>query len=313
MNATGDPARTLGALLERGALASAADWLVLVRPRIAFFVGFAAFTGALLAAGPGAELGRVALAAGLVLLVGASASAFNQILERDSDRLMQRTRNRPLAARRLAVRDAVLVAAGLGTVGVVGLALLFQPLSALLALSTLAAYVLVYTPLKRHSSLNTVVGALPGAMPPLLGHVALAGEPGAWGWLLSGIVLLWQFPHFLAIAWLYRDDYRRASMHMLPALPGGDVQAGRQALLHALCLLPLSLLPGARGLAGAVFVCCALLLGLAYAAAAAAFAARASPVSARALLWTSLFYLPALFSAVLFDPVVSRVLLMPSP
>ncbi|HEX6882911.1 MAG TPA: heme o synthase [Planctomycetota bacterium] len=287
------------------------DYLVLVRPRISAFVLFAAFTGALLGAGPEAELGRVLLAALLVGLVGASSSVFNQVLERDTDRLMPRTWNRPLAAGRLSVRDAVLFGAALGTAGVVGLALAFQPLAALLALSTLAAYALVYTPLKRHTSLNTVVGAIPGAMPPLLGFVALAGRPGPWGWLLFAVVFAWQFPHFFAIAWLYREDYRRAGMRMLPCLPGAEGLAGRQSLAYSLLLLPVSLLPGVRGDAGPVYTLVALALGLAYAASSAAFAWRETRARARALLLVSLAYLPLLFSAVLFDPAVSQALRLP--
>ena len=299
------------AVAERARARTLEDLLALVRPRISAFVLFAAFTGALLGAGPGAELGRVLLAALLVGLVGASSSVFNQILERDTDRLMPRTWNRPLAAGRLSVRDAVVFGTVLGVVGVVGLALSFQPLSALLALSTLVVYVLVYTPLKRHTSLNTVVGALPGAMPPLLGFVALAGRPGPWGWLLFAAVFAWQFPHFFAIAWLYREDYRRAGMRMLPCLPGAAGLAGRQALAYALLLVPVSLLPGVRGEAGPVYTLAALLLGLVYAASSAAFAWRETRASARALLFVSLAYLPLLFSAVLFDPAVSQALRLP--
>jgi len=287
------------------------DWLVLVRPRISAFVLFAAFTGALLGAGPQADLRVVALAALFVGLVGASSSVFNQVLERDSDRLMARTRNRPLATGRMGVREAVVFGTVLGTLGVAGLALVFQPLSALLALSTLATYVLVYTPLKRHTSLNTVVGALPGAMPPLLGFVAMAGRPGPWGWLLAAVVFAWQFPHFFAIAWLYKDEYRRAGMRMLPCLPGARGLAGRQSLAYSLLLLPLSLLPAVRDQAGLVYTAAALFLGAGYAIAAAAFAWRETRASARALLLTSLVYLPLLFSAVLFDPVVSRALRLP--
>lgn len=284
------------------------NYLVLVRPRISAFVLFAAFTGALLGAGPDGALSGVFLAALFVGLVGASSSVFNQVFERETDRLMPRTWNRPLAAERMGVRGAVVFGTVLGVVGVAGLALLFQPLSALLALSTLATYVLVYTPLKRFTSLNTVVGALPGAMPPLLGFVALAGHPGPWGWLLFAVVFAWQFPHFFAIAWLYREDYRRAGMRMLPCLPGAAGLAGRQALVYSLLLLPVSLLPGVRGEAGIVYSTAAVVLGLAYAACAAAFAWRETRTTARALLVVSLFYLPLLFSAVLFDPVVSQAL-----
>lgn len=298
--ATGTLARTRGRLLD--------DCLVLVRPRISAFVLFAAFTGALLGAGPDAALAEVALAALLVGLVGASSSVFNQVLERDTDRLMPRTANRPLPAGRMSVRDAVLFGAALGVLGVLGLALVFQPLSALLALSTLAVYVLVYTPLKRYTSFNTVVGALPGAMPPLLGFVALAGHPGAWGWLLFALVFAWQFPHFFAIAWLYKDEYHRAGMKMLPSLPGAHGLAGRQALAYSLLLLPVSLLPGVRGEAGVVYSASAFVLGCAYVAGSAAFAWRETRTTARALLVVSLFYLPLVFSAALFDPVVSQAL-----
>lgn len=297
--------------LERARACWPEDYLALVRPRISAFVLFAAFTGALLGAGRDAELLRVALAALLVGLVGASSSVFNQVLERDTDRLMPRTRNRPLAAERMSVRDAVLFGAALGVSGVSGLALAFQPLSALLALSTLAAYVLLYTPLKRYTSLNTVVGAVPGAMPPLLGFVAMAGRPGPWAWILFALVFAWQFPHFFAIAWLYREDYRRAGMQMLPCLPGATGLAGRQSLAYSLLLLPVSLLPGVRGEAGLVYSAAALVLGCGYALSAGAFAWRETRVTARTLLLVSLAYLPLLFSAVLFDPVVSQALRNP--
>jgi protoheme IX farnesyltransferase len=300
----------LGRAPER-ALAVTADYLALVRPRISGFVLFAAFTGALLGAGPTAELARVALATLLVGLVGAGSSVFNQVLERDTDRLMPRTRNRPLPAERMSVRDAVVFGASLSATGVFGLAFFFQPLSALLALSTLATYVLVYTPLKRYTTLNTVVGALPGAMPPLLGFVASAGHTGPWGWVLFAVVFAWQFPHFFAIAWLYRDEYRRGGMRMLPCQPGAAGLAGRQALAYSLLLLPVSLLPGVRGEAGLVYTSAALFLGLAYVVSSAAFAWRESRPRARALLFTSLVYLPFLFSAVLFDPVVSQALRTP--
>lgn len=291
--------RTLGSVLS--------DYLVLVRPRISAFVLFAAFTGGLLGAPAGTPLVRVLQAALFVGLVGASSSVFNQVLERETDRLMRRTATRPLPAERMSVRDAVVFGAVLGLLGVAGLTWCFQPLSALLALSTLASYVLVYTPLKRHTSLNTVVGAIPGAMPPLLGFVALSGHAGSWGWMLFATLFAWQFPHFFAIAWLYQEEYRRAGMRMLPALPGASGLAGRQALLYSLVLLPVSLIPAVRGEAGPVTVVAALVLGGAYLASSAAFAWRETRASARAVLLVSLFYLPLLYAAVLFDPAVSLV------
>ena len=292
----------------RGALRTSLDFASMTRPRIGAFVFFSAFTGALLAEGPGAALGPVGLAAFLIMLVAASSSVFNQVLERDLDRLMRRTENRPLPAARLSVKSAVAFGSVLGIAGVVGLALSFGSLAALLALSTLAAYVLVYTPLKRHSSFHTLVGAVPGAMPPLLGYAALGGEAGSWGWMLFGVVFAWQFPHFLAIGWLHREDYRRAGVRVLAALPGAEGSTGRQALLHALLLLPVSLLPCVRGEAGVLYALVALACGAGYALASALFAWRETARAARWVLFTSLVYLPVLFTAVLFDPTASRVL-----
>ncbi|MCZ6596334.1 MAG: heme o synthase [Planctomycetota bacterium] len=296
------------AVVRGDGLATARAWVALVKPRITLMVVFVAFIGGLLAAGPDADLGLVAAAALCVGLTAAGAGVFNQVIERDLDALMRRTMGRPLVTGRVRVRDAILFGAALTIVGVFGLASEFGLLSALLALATLLAYTLVYTPLKLHSSFNTAVGAIPGAMPPLIGFVALAGEPGPWGWMLFAVLFVWQFPHFLAIAWLYRDDYRRAGMKMLPALPGSDGIAGRQALLYALALLPVSLLPGVRGDAGITYSVGAVVLGLAYVGAAGAFALRETPARARAVLLTSLAYVPLLFSLVLFDPVVRRVL-----
>jgi protoheme IX farnesyltransferase len=171
----------------------------------------------------------------------------------------------------------------------------------------------VYTPLKRASSLNTVIGAIPGAAPPLLGYVALAGEPGPWGWALYAVLFVWQFPHFMAIAWLHRADYAAAGLRMLPALPGCERMAARQALAYALAILPVSILPAARGEAGIVFASGALLLGLGYALFAARFALRTSAASARSLVLASLAYLPLFLSLALLDPVVRVALAHPIP
>jgi protoheme IX farnesyltransferase len=287
------------------ATSAAAAWATLIKSRITVMVVFAAFVGALLAAGPGADLLRLAEASAWIGLVGASSSIFNQVLERDTDRLMQRTHLRPLVTGRVRMRDAIFAGAALALAGTLGLALQFNLLSALLALATLLGYVLVYTPLKRVSTLNTAIGAIPGAMPPLLGHVAIAGDVSGWGWYLFAILFAWQFPHFLAIAWIYREDYARAGLKMLPSVPNADGIAGRQALLYSLALVPVSLLPALRGEAGVVYVTGACALGLLYAASAAAFALDEKRSRARAVVFTSLVYVPALFSIALMDPLVS--------
>lgn len=282
----------------------AADLVTLGKPRIAVFVALAAAVGAWLGAPPAESAWRILLAGLFVMATAAGASAFNQALERDVDRTMERTRERPLPSGRVPVRDAILLATALGVAGVVGLCLCFNLLSAFYALGSLFAYVAVYTPLKRYSTLNTLVGALPGAAPPLVGYVATAGGPGIWAWALFAVIFVWQFPHFLAIAWLYRHDYARAGLKMLPSMPGGEGVAGRASLFYALVLLPVSVLPAALGIAGWLYLATALALGAAYALASARFAWRTDQANARALLIASLVYLPLLLLGVVLDPLV---------
>jgi protoheme IX farnesyltransferase len=286
--------------------------LMLLRPRVASMVFLVAFLGALLGSGAlGAVAPRLAAcaeAAFYVTLVTGCASILNQVLERDTDALMERTKGRPLVTGAVQPATAIAWAVLLGALGTVGLAWSCNLLSALLTLATLVAYVAVYTPLKRVSTLNTVVGAVPGAAPPLLGYVALAGAPGPWAWSLFALLFAWQFPHFMAIAWLYRADYARAGHRMLPALPGADGVAGRQAVLYGLALIPVSLMPAWSAHAGPLYVAGVLVLGLAYLGAAVAFALRENRARARALLLVSLAYLPLLFALILLDPMVRAFL-----
>ncbi len=284
-----------------------ADWLTLSKPRISSFIFFAAFVGALLATGSSDDWAR-ALEVGLwVTCLGAGASAFNQVIERDTDRMMVRTRNRPLPAGRITPAAAIAFASVLALSGAIGLAARFGMLSALLGLATLCAYTLVYTPLKRLSLMNTLIGAIPGGMPPLIGYAALSSAEnpvGGWGIALFAVIFAWQFPHFMAIAWLHREDYARAGMRMLPATEGSDGQAGRQAVCYSLVLLPVSLVPLLRGDAGLVYGIGVFALGLIYIAASVAFGFKENRTRARALLLVSLAYLPALLVLALVDPAV---------
>jgi len=295
------PARSAESAATPGTVA---DLLALTKPRIASFVALAATVAGLLASGPGTGLGPALEAAFWITCAAASASVFNQAFEKDVDARMARTAGRPVAAGRISVRDAILFGTALATAAVLGLALRHNLLSALLALATIFVYAGVYTPLKRVSTLNTVVGALPGAAPPLLAWAAITGEISGWAWPLFAIVFAWQFPHFMAIAWLHRADYARAGIRMLPCLPGGESMAGRAALAYGLVLLPIAILPGAQGDAGWTYTAGALSLTLAYVAASARFAWRPDERSARALLLTSLAYLPLLLCLILFDPAV---------
>ncbi len=278
----------------------AADLADLFKVRIASFVGASAFVGGVLA--PGGRAWPAVEAALWITLSAGAASAFNQVLERDSDRRMVRTQNRPIPTGRISTRDALLIAAGMASVAIGMLAWRFSMLSALLALATLFAYVAVYTPLKRASTLNTVVGAFPGAAPPLLGYVAIAGYPAGWAWSLFAVVFVWQFPHFMAIAWLYREDYARAGLRMLPSEPGAEGLAGRTALVYAALLLPVTFVPLLRGEAGLVFTIGAFVLGLGYLAASARFAWKQDRTTARRLLLVSLVHLPLVLLLAVLDP-----------
>lgn len=283
--------------------ASLADWITLTKPRIGSFIFLAALIGGALASGAYVPWASACEAAFYVVCAAAAGSTLNQVLERETDRRMLRTCERPIAAGRIRIRDAILFGGALAVTGIAGLAARFNLLAALLACATLFAYVAVYTPLKRVSTLNTIVGALPGASPPLLGYVALAGTTGRWAWALFALIFVWQFPHFLAIAWLYREDYARAGLRMLPSVPGGLGVASRSALVYALVLIPVALVPAVCGDASKLYGLGALVASLAYAAAALRFAWRENQRNARLVLYVSLVYLPLVLGLALFDPV----------
>lgn len=244
------------------------------------------------------------------MIVGTSlscmgAGVLNQIYERHTDGLMVRTRNRPMPAGRVSVTHASVYAGLLCVLGVGLLALTTNTLAAALAALTIVSYVAVYTPLKRLSSVSTIVGALPGALPPVIGFAAARGEIGKEAWVLFGILFLWQLPHFLAIAWLYREDYARAGLPMLPVVdPSGD-STFRQSLLGCLALLPLGLMPTMLQFSGLVYFFIALFSGLAFLWFALDLVRKRGRQQARALFFASLAYLPVVFIAMLLDRVRS--------
>jgi len=290
------------------------QWAAMIRPRMAAMVFFVTMAGGVIghryAPGTASPWLRSAEAGLYLTLVTACASILNQVLERDTDALMTRTRRRPLVTGAIGVRDALFFGLAAGTLGVVGLAWSFQLLSGFLALATLVIYVGVYTPMKRVSTTNTVVGAIPGAAPPLIGFVALAGGTGPWAWILFGVLFAWQFPHFMAIAWLHRADYSRAGMRMLPCIENSEGVAGRYALLYSLALIPVSLLPVMSGMAGPIYAVGASLLGLGYLLASLAFLWHEEERQARTLMHVSLLYVPLLLLLVLVDPSISAASLI---
>lgn len=236
-----------------------------------------------------------------VSLAAIGASAVNQWIERETDGLMRRTRNRPLPMKRLAPTEVLLFGFASAIVGVVYMLLMVNVLTAAMTGLTFVLYAGVYTPLKRVTSLCTAVGAIPGALPPVLGWLAAGGELDWMAFSLFGVLFLWQFPHFLAIAWLYKDDYCAAGLRMLPAGKSIPHVTGLLAVAYALGLIPVSLLPACFGAAGIAYSTVALVLGTAYLAASIGFAWDETRTSARRVLFTSLVYLPVLLLVLTWD------------
>jgi protoheme IX farnesyltransferase len=293
---------------ETGAVprAGVRTYLELTKPRITFMVLVTTAVGFIL--GQGIHAGGGALPLALFFhalagtgLVASSASALNQVLERKHDAKMRRTAGRPLPSGRLDPDRALAFAVVLGIVGLVWLAAAVNLLTAVLGAATLAGYVFVYTPMKRVSSLSTVIGAAPGAMPPVMGWAAYTGELGPGAWALFGILFFWQLPHFLAIAWMYRADYAAAGFPMLPVIEPDGASTARQSILWSAALIPLSLLPSALGLTGIVYAVGAVGLGLAYLAASLTFGRDRTGLAGRRLLLVSVVYLPGILGAMLAD------------
>ena len=236
-----------------------------------------------------------------VALVAAGTNAFNQVLERDVDRRMRRTERRPLPSGRIGARAAGLFAGVISLAGVAYLALAVNLLTAALAGLTLASYVLLYTPLKRKTTLNTLIGAVPGALPIVGGWTAAGGALGSAVAALFWILFLLQLPHFLALAWIYREDYRRGGLAMLSVDDSEGRHTGRMVLLYAAALLPVSLLPTLLGVTGAFYFFGALGLGLAYAGASIAMTLAATDPRAWRLFLVSIVYLPALLTLMVLD------------
>jgi protoheme IX farnesyltransferase len=278
-----------------GTQSRSADFVSLAKPRLNMLVVVSAAAGYVMGSGDMHDVVRLAAVVAGTGLVAGGASAFNQVAERDTDALMRRTRLRPMPDGRLQVREALWFAAILTAIGVVTLAAGANILSALVALLTLASYTIVYTPLKRISSFSTVVGAIPGALPPVIGWAAAQSELSRGGWVLFAIVFLWQLPHFLAIAWMYREDYARAGFPMLPVLEPDGRSTARQSVIYAAALLPVSLGPTLVGMAGSIYFAGALVLSILFAALAVRFAMSRTVADARRLFFGSIVYLPLLW------------------
>lgn len=274
--------------------AIARDYLELSKSRIVLMVLITTAAGFLFAA---PRVDPVLLVHALIgtALVAAGTNALNQYVERDLDAKMHRTRNRPLPAGRIAPHTALLFSSAIAIAGTIYLALAVNWLTAALGAFTLTSYIFVYTPLKRVSTLCTVIGAVPGAVPPLMGWTAatndLAGVESIGGWIVFGILFLWQLPHFMAISWMYRDDYARGGFAMLSVRDGDGAAVARQAIYYTLALLPVSVAPAILGLTGAMYVVGALAAGVALLASTIRFYFDRAVPNARRLFMISNLYL----------------------
>ncbi|MCB0793400.1 MAG: heme o synthase [Flavobacteriales bacterium] len=278
------------------------DVLALFKLRLSALVVFSAGLGFMM----GSPIGNVD-AWGLLLLVIAgtlvtgASNAFNQVVEADTDALMQRTSDRPMVRRRLKVWEAVALAGLAGGSGVYMLWAVFGPLTAILGLLSLFMYVALYTPLKRHSAWSVFVGAFPGAFPPMLGYVAATGQFGLGPGLLFAMQFMWQFPHFWAIAWVLNDDYNKAGLRMLPSRGGRDGQSAFLILLYTLFVIPTGMLPWVFGLTGIWSMIAAVAAGALMLWPSFRLLFRQDVASARQLMFASFVYLPVVQIAYVLD------------
>lgn len=278
-----------------------ADFIALTKPRLNFLVVLTSAAGYYLGSETISDPWRMANAVTGTALVAGGAAVLNQVYERNTDALMRRTRRRPLPDHRIGARDASYFGAAISLVGMSMLWIWGNQLTAVLALATILIYLAVYTPLKRHSPISTLVGAVPGALPPLIGWAAARNDLSIGGWALFLIQFLWQIPHFMALAWMYRDDYGAAGFPMLPVAEPDGRRTGRQAVLYSAALLPLSMLPALVGVTGLAYYWFALVLGAGLLTLALRFSAQRTDRTARMLFFGSIIYLPLVLIAMVLD------------
>lgn len=277
------------------------DYSQLLKPNLSFMVVFSSVIGYLLAPGVRFEWNSVlALFLGGILVTG-GANTINQILEREGDAQMKRTMYRPLPDGRMQTLEAWVFAAMAGLSGSALLGFYFNPLAGLLSFISLLLYAFAYTPMKRVHPVAVLIGAVPGAMPPLLGWVAATGSLGIGGWILFLIQFFWQFPHYWAIAWVGYDEYKKAGISMLPSQERSSKFTALQCMFYSLVLIPLALMPRTAHISGNIGMWIAISCGVAYFAASLVFFVRNDHTSARRVMFSSFIYLPTVLLALLFD------------
>lgn len=278
-------------------------YFVLTKPDVTFLVVITTLAGFYL--GSRGAMNFVLLAHAVIgtTMIGAGTSALNQYFERAEDAQMRRTSRRPLPLGILQPGEALAFGVGLAAVGAAYLAVLVNPLSSLLGVITCLSYLAIYTPLKKRTTLATLVGAFPGAVPVLIGWAAARGGLNREAWILYAILFLWQFPHFFAIAWVYREDYARAGIRMLPVVDASGERTFRQILAYAGALVPASMLPSVMGTAGILYFFGAMVLGLTQLQVAIWASRLKTNDSARWLMHATVIYLPVLLSLMMWDKI----------
>jgi protoheme IX farnesyltransferase len=289
-------AAAIGSETSRGAL-----YLALTKPDVSFLVVMTTVAGYALGTRGPLDWMRMAHTVFGTTLIAAGTSALNHYLERDSDALMRRTASRPLPSGQMRPREAFFFGIALIVVGTLYLALATNTLATMLGVVTSVAYLFAYTPLKRKTTFATLIGAFPGAVPPLIGWVAARGTISLDAWILFAILFLWQFPHFDAIAWVYREDYARAGIQMLPVVDREGKRTFREILLTAALLVPVSLLPALTGLAGVRYFFGALVLGILLVEVCLWAAASKTNVRAKWLMHATVLHLPVLLGLLIYD------------
>ncbi len=279
----------------------AAAYVELTKPRIAFMLVLTSAAGFYLGTKEAFDVVLFAHSLIAITLLALGVATLNQYWERETDEIMERTAARPLPTKRVSSTEALLFGSLLCVVAEIYLLVCVNPLTAFLGLIVIVGYVLVYTPLKTRTSASTAIGALPGALPPLMGWTAAANEISLGAWALFAMQFLWQFPHFFAIAWMYREEYAKAGILMLPVVdPEGKLTA-RQIVMFAIMLLPVSLAPFFFGLSGQIFLVGACLLGIWFLWASIQSARAKTKEKAKRLLLVSVIYLPLLFILMVAD------------
>jgi protoheme IX farnesyltransferase len=295
------PANVAHALPEAHRTSVLSDYIALTKPRLNFLVVLTSAAGYYVGGIGAPDLVKMGQAVVGTALVAGGSAVLNQVYERDTDALMRRTRRRPLPDRRVTPTEALIYGLVLTLAGLAVLAFATNWVAATLALATLALYLFVYTPMKRTSNLSTLVGAVPGALPAVIGWSAARGDIAIGGLSLFAIVFLWQIPHFMALAWMFRDDYRSAGFPMLPVVEPDGLRTGQQALLYSAALLPVSIGPTVVGIAGWAYFWLALVLGVGLLVLAARFARERTDQSARTLFFASIIYLPIIWAVMVLD------------